>query len=288
MTIKLDPNLPKLAPLESEPFEDTALLGFSALREIPGFVHAITTRPWNMAPHRGPQAEFAVERRRRICAHLGLPFDRLTAPDQIHSPHVLRILPSDIGAGREGRHNSIRYVDGLVCDLPDVPVMQFSADCPIVIVVDPARRVFGTAHASWRGTVTHIVAELVMAMQHEFDVNPVHLFTGICPCAGPNDYEVGEDVRRIALSRIEGAERFFRPRLARRESDAPHGLVPSPAKWLFDMRAAIAAQLIDCGVQAHRIHIADHSTMTDERFYSHRRDGAETGRIALIAGFRST
>lgn len=272
MSMKLEPNLPKLAPLESEPLEDTALLHFPALREIPGFVHAVTTRPWNMAPHRGPQADGAVERRRKVCTHLGLPFEKLTAPDQVHSPHILRILPDDVGAGREGRHDAIRYVDGLVCDLPDVPVIQFSADCPIVVVIDPARRVFGTAHASWRGTVTHIVAELVMALQHEFDLNPVQLLAGICPCAGPDEYEVGEDVRRIALSRLEGAERFFHP----------HG-----SKWRFDMRQAIATQLIDNGVQAGRIHIAEHSTMTDDRFYSHRRDGADTGRFALIAGFRS-
>lgn len=250
---------------------DGAVLQFPALLEIPGFRHAVTTRPWNMAPYRGPDADRAVQRRRMVCDFLGLPFANLTAPDQVHSPHVLRILPDDVGAGRDGRQTAIKFIDGLVCDLPGVPVMQFSADCPVVLVVDPGRRVFGTAHASWRGTVTHIVLELVTAMRREFGIDPADLVAAICPCAGPDEYEVGEDVRRIALSRVQDAAQFFRP----------HG-----DKWLFDMREANAAQLIAGGVPESQIYIADHSTMSDDRFYSHRRDGAEIGRFALIAGFQ--
>lgn len=262
----------KLTPLAESPLDDTTILQFPLLTAIPGFVHAVTSRPWNMAPHRGPQAELAIGRRRRVCEHLGLPFERLTAPDQIHSPHVLRIEPRDVGAGRDGRQTAMKFVDGLICDLPDVPVMQFSADCPLVLVVDPRRRAFGTAHSSWRGTVTHIVVEMIERMRREFGIDPARCTAAICPCAGPDRYEVGEDVRRIAISRLKDGERFFRPH--------------TPGKWLFDMRAANADQLLAAGIPAEQIAIADHCTMTDSRFYSHRRDGAETGRFALIAGFR--
>lgn len=259
--------------LVSTPIENSAILQFPALLEIPGFCHGITTRPWNMAPHRGPEAALAVERRSKVCRFIGLPFENLTAPDQVHSPHVLRILPSDIGAGRDGRETAIKFVDGLVCNLADVPVMQFSADCPVVVVIEPNRRVFGTAHASWRGTVTHIVVELIETMRREFGVEPNRLCAAICPCAGPGEYEVGDDVRRIALARVESGERYF----------IRHG-----QKWIFDMRQANAAQLLQCGLSAERIHIAAPSTMSDPRFYSHRRDGADTGRFALFAGFKST
>ncbi|GMU33577.1 MAG: laccase domain protein [Planctomycetia bacterium] len=257
--------------LKSTPIEDSAILQFPALLDIAGFRHAVTTRPWNMAPHRGPDSHEAISRRKKVCNFLKLPFEHLTAPDQVHSPHVLRILPADVGSGRDGRQTAIKFVDGLVCDLPNVPVMQFSADCPVVLVVDPTRRVFGTAHASWRGTVTHIVVELINLLRSEFDIDPAQLIAAICPCAGPDEYEVGQDVRRIALSRVKDAERFFHP---------------FGEKWLFDMRSANAAQLIECGVPANQIHIAAHSTMSDHRFYSHRRDGSETGRFALFAGFR--
>ena len=178
--------------LTSTPFEDTSLFQFPTLSAIVGFRHAITSRPWNMATHCGPETGRAVERRKAICRELGLPFDKLTAPDQVHSPHVLRVRPSDVGAGREGRHTAMRFVDGLLCDLPDVTLMQFSADCPIIVLVEPHRRIIGTAHASWRGTVAGIAGELVRQLRKEWEIEPGRLLAGICPCAGPSAYEVGE------------------------------------------------------------------------------------------------
>lgn len=253
-----------------EHFHDTRLLRFAALSEIAGFAHCVTTRPWNMAPHRGPEREQAVARRQMICEHLGLPFDNLTAADQVHSPHVLRIRREDVGSGREGRERAIQFTDGLVCDLVNVPVMQFSADCPLILAVDPGRRVFGTAHASWRGTVASIASELIRQMRLCFQVNPADLVVGLCPCAGPEEYEVGEDVRRIAEARLGAVDSFF----PRREG-----------KTYFDMRVANAAQLIEAGVRPERVFVASASTMRGDCFYSHRRDGADTGRFAVFAGF---
>lgn len=254
-----------------EAFQDTQLLRFEALNAIPGFAHVITTRPWNMATHRGEFAGLAAERREAICRHLGFSFSRLTAANQVHSPHVLRVRREDVGAGRARHNEAIPFVDGLVCDLAGVPLIQFSADCPLILAVEPVRRVFGMAHASWRGTVTSIAGELIRQLTKEFSVRPEELIAAICPCAGPNEYEVGAEIRRIAEARLRCVDEFFSSR---------------DGRLYFDMRAANAAQLIESGVRPERIHIAGASTMSDRRFYSHRRDGSETGRFALIAGFR--
>lgn len=260
-----------IVTLTSEAFEDTSLLSFPLLREVEGFVHAVTTRPWNLAAHRGPHVELAIERRKRLCAHLGLPFERLTVPEQIHSAHVVRVRPSDVGAGREGRQTAMRFVDGLVCDLPRTGLMLFSADCPIIVAVEPRRRVFGAVHASWRGTVARIAEELVRQLRRAFHVEPGDLRVGIGPCAGPTEYEVGEEVFRIAEAQLPGAQRFF-PTVGGRR--------------FFDLRGANATQLAGTGVQPERIGVATECTISDQRFYSHRRDGPDTGRFAFIAGFR--
>ena len=263
-------SVPQSVELVSEPFHDTQLLRFAALADIPGFAHCITTRPWNMATHRGESCDRAADRRELICRRLGLPFSNLTAADQIHSPHVLRVRPEDVGAGRFARDGAVKFTDGLVCDLVDVPLIQFSADCPLILAVEPDRRVIGTAHASWRGTVASIAGELIRQMRQEFAVAPGDLFVGICPCAGPDEYEVGSEIRRIAEARLGDVAAFFPSRGGR---------------LFFDMRAANAAQLLGAGCRPERIFLASASTMSDPRFYSHRRDGAETGRFALVAGF---
>jgi YfiH family protein len=258
--------------LASEPFHDTALLRFPALAAIPGFAHAVSTRPWNLSLHHGPDREQAVMRRRLICEHIGLPFDRLIAANQVHSPHVLRVTACDVGAGRDDHAMAVKFVDGLVCDLPSTPIIQFSADCPLLVAVDARRRVFGTAHASWRGTVAGIAGELLRQMRVECGVDPADLVVGVCPCAGPEEYEVGEEVRRIAAARLGASAEAFFPRRG--------------GRIFFDMRAANVAQLTEGGVRPEGIFVATASTMSDSRFFSYRRDGAETGRFAVIAGFR--
>ncbi|MCZ6682274.1 MAG: polyphenol oxidase family protein [Planctomycetota bacterium] len=259
--------------LSEEPWRDTVLLQFKTLARIDGFSHAITTRPWNMAPHRGPEARRAVERRRLVCQHLGFEFDRLTAPEQIHGPHVLPVAHSDIGAGRLDRADAVRFVDGLVCDIAGVPLLQLSADCPLVLAVDPGRRVVGTAHASWRGTVARVATELIAVMGDRFNCRPGDLVAAICPCAGPERYEVGDDLRRIAIAALPAGDRYF-----------PVG---ASGRTCFDLRSANVDQLRAAGVREDRICVATECTITDRRFFSHRRDGEGTGRFALIGGFQS-
>jgi YfiH family protein len=260
----------QVVPLDAAPFEDTQLLSFPSFSDIRGFAHCVTTRPWNMAVHHGPDAELAADRRRRICRHLGLPFERLTVANQIHSGHVLRVLPEDAGAGREDHAAALRFVDGMACDLAGTALMQISADCPLILAVDPQRRALGTAHASWRGTVAHIARELVRRLRGEFGTRPEDLIACIAPCAGPCCYEVGDDVYRIAAAHLPDADEHFVERGGRR---------------YFDLRSANVAQLVREGVPSSSIFVAAECTMTDDRFYSHRRDGPSTGRFALIAGF---
>ena len=259
-----------LVDLLETPVKDGCLFQLPSLAGLAGFRHAITAAPWNMSAHVGPGCEDAETHRRTACDFLGMPFDRLTTVNQIHSNHVLRIDTGDIGRGRHGPETALPFLDGVVCNLADVPVMQFSADCPLIVLVNPDPLVFGMAHASWRGTVAGITTELVKQLEREFDVAPSNLCGGICPCAGPAEYEVGDEVRRIATARLgDGATRFFQNR---------------DDRLYFDMRTANLTQLEDAGVNLDRIEVANVSTIADERFWSHRRQAKAAGRFALVAG----
>ena len=149
--------------------------------------------------------------------------------------------------------------------------MQFSADCPLVLLVEPDRRILGTAHASWRGSVAGITTELVRQLRTQFDVDSSKLVAAICPCAGPDEYEVGEEVRRIAIARLGDVAAEFFPQKG--------------GRLHFDMRGANIRQLLDAGIQADHICVAAESTIGDDRFFSYRREGADTGRFVLLAGF---
>ena len=251
--------------------EGLDLLCFESLAGQAGLVHAVTTKPWNLAPHRGPDRHQAVENRQRLCAALGLEYEKLTAASQIHGPEVLCVAEADVGRGRDGRHQAIPYVDGLITDQPGVGLLSLSADCPTLLAYDPVRRVIGAVHASWRGILGGVAANLIAQMAREFGCRPGEVLAGIGPSAGPCCYEIKNDVRRVAETRLAEVDR----------------LVPARGgRFFFDLWATLEEQLARAGLARGHIEQSGLCTICDSRFYSHRREGADAGRFGLICALR--
>jgi len=256
----------------AEAHGDITLLKFDRLSREGGFIHAVAGKPHNYAPHRGVGRERAMEARRRVCEILDLPLERLTAPAQVMAGEVLRIEPRDWGRGRDGRSSAIPYVDGLICDTPNVPIVLLSADCPLICVYDPDRRAVGALHAGWQGTVARAAQNLVAQMWRSFGSEPDRLLVGISPSAGPCCYEVGEDVRRIAATRLDNAGECVAVRNGR---------------LTFDLWEANRSQLVQAGVQPKNIELAGICSICDRRFWSHRRDGHDAGRNAMFVALKT-
>jgi YfiH family protein len=250
---------------------ELTLLQFENLSRDPVVAHALTTRPHNYAPHRGPDRDRAVYWRKRVCEALGLPFEKLTSPEQVHGADVLAIADEDVGCGRDGREGAVRFVDGLITDRPGVPTIHQSADCPLVCVYDRDRPAVGCIHASWRGTVAGAATNLVRQMERSFESVASRLLAAVSPSAGPCCYEVGPHVGRIVQARF---------------GDADPPLVYRNGRVYLDLWEANRRQLVDAGVNAASIELAGLCTICDERFWSHRRDGAGAGRTALFIGLR--
>jgi copper oxidase (laccase) domain-containing protein len=131
--------------------------------------------------------------------------------------------------------------------------------------------VVGLVHASWRCTCALATRQVIETMRARFGCDPGRMLAGIGPSAGPERYEVKQDVFDAARDLLD-RERFF---IRRGEC------------LYFDLWAANRAQLEVAGVQPKNIETAGVCTMTDtERFYSFRREGAGCGHFGLMAGLR--
>ncbi len=162
--------------------------------------------------------------------------------------------------------------DALITDTRGIVLAAFSADCPLVAVVDPVRRAVGLAHASRRGTFGLIAARTVRAMERLLGSRPADMLAAIAPSIGPCCYEVGEEVLAEARGALPGAERFF----ARAEG-----------RLRLDLWAANAAQLAEAGLAPQRIEVAGVCTRCrSEEFFSYRASGGRTGRFAVLVGLR--
>jgi YfiH family protein len=299
---------------------------FHALDEVAGVVHAVTTKlgldvQLARTDHAGTAAKLAD----------ALGWSCVAFVNQVHGGVVLPVDPfSDPRTVVNGVSNEPRTVvsglsvaartsvsgfagdaDGLVTDRTGLGLMTRGADCPLILAVDPVRRVIGTAHASWRGTACRIADELVRQMTQK-GAAADRIVACICPSAGPCCYEVGPDVLEAMTQKVgPHAAEFFRQEPEKRGQTRISGNVErrtasdemnqvsgskekfsvansSQSPFFLDLWSANRDQLLRAGLREKNIHISGICTMcANDVFPSHRREAAAAGRFVAAIGLGS-
>jgi len=234
---------------------------FERLRQVPELIHAFSLRPNDLSPRPDARRAERSARRRQMAGDFNLNADRLCACGQVHGDRVAVVDATTAGRLLDG-------FDAAVTNAPALPLMAFSADCPLVLLYDPRRAAIGVVHGSWRCTVAQLAARAVEALRRSFGSDPNTLLAGIGPGAGPCCYEVKQDVF-VAAARLPQPERLFTQRAG---------------KLFFDLWEANRAQLLAAGVPDEQIEIAGLCTLCrNDLFYSYRREGPGCGHFGLLA-----
>ncbi|MBM4042204.1 MAG: peptidoglycan editing factor PgeF [Planctomycetes bacterium] len=255
---------------------------FGTLSDIEGIVHGVSTRhggvsrgafeSLNVGLHVGDEAEAVLENRRRLCEAAGVPLDSLVAGAQVLGNAVGWVTAAHRGRGARDVATALPDIDALITDTPGLVLAAFSADCPLLALVDPRRRAVGLVHASRRGTLGRIAARAVRAMERLLGCRPADLRAAIAPSIGPCCYEVGDEALAEARQALLDADRFF----ARRDG-----------RLHLDLWAANTAQLVEAGLPPQHIEAPTICTCCrSDKFFSHRASGGRTGRFALLLGLR--
>jgi YfiH family protein len=229
----------------------------------------------NLGLRVGDEDERVVANRRRLFDAFGMPLERSVWCKQIHADRVVVVDAGDAGRGSTEEETIVEETDALVTDTPDLPLCVTVADCVPVAIFDPQRQVVGLAHAGWGGTVTRISSRTVGVMGEQFGCDPASMVAAIGPSIGPAAYEVGEDV-------IERAEEAFGGRASEILTGGEGG------KALFDLWSANRIDLEAVGLPSERIEVSGIASEAQlEDFYSHRLEGARTGRFIAAVSLRA-
>jgi YfiH family protein len=153
--------------------------------------------------------------------------------------------------------------DAAVTSEPGVVLAILTADClPVLFAARDGGEV-GAAHAGWRGLAAGVLEATVAAMR----TPAAGLVAWLGPAAGPQSYEVGDEVRQAFLAHDAAADAAFLP--------------TRPGHWRVDLYLLARQRLASVGV--HAVSGGGECTIADAgRYYSHRRDG-RTGRMASLA-----
>jgi YfiH family protein len=286
------------------------------LGRLPWLVHAFSTRLGGLsqAPCAGLNLGFTEsdrrarveQNRRRFFAQLGTKDFEPASVRQIHSSHSFVVardaarqltyeLPGIEAAVPAAEHAPAG--DGLMTAEPGVLLTIRIADCLPVLLVDPRRRAVAAVHAGWRGALARVIEKAVGDMRRALGTDPQDLVAALGPSIRACCYEVGEEVVEAFHGSFAGADQFFRPLPNRAQaatdrhsilflSACPPGHAPEhvPAARL-DLTAVARAQLASAGLKPANVLVADFCTACrTDLFFSHRREGARTGRQAAVIG----
>ena len=193
-----------------------------------------------------------------------LPLPPLAA-EGVDTPLLLP-LPPLAGEGWDGGAllDAEPEADAAVTSAPGTVLAILTADClPVVFSAKDGSEVAAT-HAGWRGLANGILESTVAAMY----TPAADVIAWLGPCAGPQAYEIGQEVFDAFVSREPRAATAF--------------TATRPGHWRVDLYALARQRLTDAGIAPNNIHGGGLCTISDpSRFFSHRRD-QRTGRMATL------
>lgn len=238
-------------------------------------VHGVTTRTaelplnGNMSFMVGDAPDEVRINRHAWADAIGYQADRLVLGRQIHETSVVPVDESHAGSGADSVETSIRRVDGLMTDTPELPIGVMAADCVPILMYDPVVGAIAAVHAGWRGSIDGIAARAVESMREQYGSDPGDLQVCLGPSICSSCYQVGEEV----VDRWRGGP--YR-RLADPVSVTSEGLY-------FDLRAANRGLLTGSGVPDSSIEISDICTKcSNGSMFSRRGLGARTGLFTSV------
>jgi YfiH family protein len=147
------------------------------------------------------------------------------------------------------------------------------ADCVPILIACSKTGSIAAVHAGWRGVVAGVVPA-AFAELAKLGVDPRDAIAVIGPCIRAPHFEIGNEVAD-ALASVNLASSIIAPGV--------HG-----PKHHADLVHAVMLQLTRVGVDAHNIDADPPCTYADaRRFYSFRRDGSASGRLAALIAPRA-
>ena len=245
--------------------------------QAPASIHAYTTTRlggvsegpfacFNLANDRGDDENNVQKNRAILKKTVQLP----TEPLWLKQTHGTTVADISLMDDFDPQHylntpskmlNNPLLADGAYSRCSNKICVVTTADCLPVLLCNKAGTEVAAIHAGWKGLLAGILENAVAC----FSSSPQELLAWLGPAIGPNRFEVRADVRDPFIAHnSEHAQAFTRS---------------GPEHWLANIYLLAKHRLQSQGVT--HITGGDFCTFSDtERFFSARRDGIDSGRMA--------
>ena len=212
---------------------------------------------FNLALHVNDRESDVLANRSLLISQYSLP----SIPKWINQTHSNITFDADSISSIVDADASYSRKLGTVCGV-------LTADCLPVFVCNKEGNAVGIAHAGWRGLVDGVIESLI----ESFNCNGEDLIVHLGPAISQLSFEVGGDIKSQYLSKNESFERCF---------------TCLNDKYYLDLYDAARVVLKSLGIES--ISGGDRCTYNEpDQFFSYRRDGEQSGRMAHLIWINST
>lgn len=223
----------------------------------------ISRHPWdslNLATHVNDNPYDVKKNRALLKESYALP-NEPSWLEQVHSNDVVHLTPQNF--------QQVFKADAAYTTDSNIVCCVMTADCLPVLFTNKQATWVAAAHAGWKGIANGILKKVLSIYLKEVGGALDDIQVWIGPAISGNVYQVGQEVKGAFVQQDSVLEKAFTA------NDADH-------YWL-DSSYAAQLQLIESGITQQQISTEEFCTYEDsERFYSYRRDGVDTGRMASM------
>lgn len=218
----------------------------------------------NLGLHVGDDPEMVGKNRQIWWKEFDVGWQNVVIGEQVHDNGLRWVGDTDGGSGALNLTTVLPGIDGMMTR-EKVGLMAFFADCMPLFFCHPETKIVAIAHAGWRGTVRKIGPRVLEELSRS-GIQTGECLAAIGPGIGSCCYEVDEPV----------AEQFTA------SFATGDFLVPvSKGRYTLDLQAVNRQAILDSGVKEENIWTASLCTSCQSgQFFSHRGEGAPTGRMA--------
>ena len=195
------------------------------------------------------------EGRRSFAKKAGFDPNGLVIPIQTHSTNVS--FAKSV--------NSIENCDGVFTDEKDIVCSIQVADCMPIYFAHRQKNVYGLVHAGWRGLVYGILENTSLSiLENGYNLHDFEIFIG--PSIQKCCFEIRDDI--VGNFKIEC-------------------VTPTQenGKYKVDLQYQARREMIQKGFKKNQIKVSTDCTYcSQEKYYSFRRDGKNSGRMIGLIG----
>lgn len=212
---------------------------------------------FNLANHVNDNEESVMRNREQLSTLCSLAPTDFRWLDQIHSNTLVNAENAKFSIKADASYTRKKQE---ACTI-------MTADCLPVLFCNKQATQVAAAHAGWRGLASGILKNTVQSFE-----NPKDIIAWLGPAISQKAFEVGDDVLQSFCTNNSQARQAFKP-------------ATTNGKWYADLYELARLELNTLGIT--EVYGGEYCTYNDaELFYSYRRDGAQSGRMASVVYIR--